>query len=163
MWNFSYMTQFGIGSKFRNYVSNLVNKYVTIVFDCHWKQVLCLTKGIIFFFIFSNKNSSCYQGTEVVEGLSLDVSARKDVIVSIESFAKMINLRLLKINSVRFTIGCYEKFFKQVRWFCWHRCPLKVLPPNLDLDNLIVLDMRFSNVKEVWKKTKVIKFTLQHQ
>ena len=105
---------------------------------------------MIFFFV---------QGTKAVEGLCLDVSSREDVIVSTEAFAKMINLRLLKINSVRFTTGCYEKFSKELRWLCWHKCPLKVLPPNLNLDNLVVLDMRFSNVKEVWTETKVIKIT----
>ncbi|XWS22331.1 hypothetical protein CRYUN_Cryun29cG0024700 [Craigia yunnanensis] len=40
-----------------------------------------------------------HTGTEAVECLSLDVSVREDVILSTESFAKMINLRLLKINS----------------------------------------------------------------
>ncbi|XVE84671.1 hypothetical protein DITRI_Ditri17bG0031900 [Diplodiscus trichospermus] len=95
-------------------------------------------------------------GTKAVEGLSLDVSAREDVIVSTEAFAKMVNLRLLKINSVHISTGCYEKFSKELRWLCWHRCPLKVLPPNLDLDNLAVLDMRFSNVKKVWKETKIL-------
>ena len=94
-----------------------------------------------------------------MEGLSLDVSGREDFILSPEAFAKMTNLRLLKINSVRFTSGCYKKFSKELRWLCWHRCSLKVLPPNLDLDNLAVLDMQFSNVKKVWKETKVIKIT----
>ncbi|XWS35192.1 hypothetical protein CRYUN_Cryun21dG0105000 [Craigia yunnanensis] len=97
-----------------------------------------------------------HMGTKAVEGLCLDVSSREDVVVSTETFAKMINLRLLKINSVRFTTRCYEKFSKELRWLCWHRCPLKVLPPNLDLDNLTVLDMRFSNVKNVWKETKFL-------
>ncbi|XVE84675.1 hypothetical protein DITRI_Ditri17bG0032300 [Diplodiscus trichospermus] len=95
-------------------------------------------------------------GTKAVEGLCVDVSAREDVIVSTEAFAKMVNLRLLKINSLRFTNWCYEKLSKELRWLCWHRCPLKVLPPNLDLDNLAVLDMRFSNVKKVWKETKIL-------
>ncbi|XVE84670.1 hypothetical protein DITRI_Ditri17bG0031800 [Diplodiscus trichospermus] len=97
-----------------------------------------------------------YMGTEAVEGISLDVSAREDVFVSTEAFAKMVNLRLLKINSVHLCTGCYEKFSKELRWLCWHRCPLKVLPPNLDLGNLAVLDMRFSNVKKVWKETKIL-------
>ncbi|XP_022735042.1 TMV resistance protein N-like isoform X2 [Durio zibethinus] len=99
-----------------------------------------------------------HKGTESVEGLSLDVSAcREDVIVSTtEALAKMINLRLLKINSIRFAGGSYENFSKELRWLCWHRCPLKVLPPNLDLDNMAVLDLRFSNVRKVWKETKFL-------
>ncbi|XVF84564.1 hypothetical protein PTKIN_Ptkin17bG0047100 [Pterospermum kingtungense] len=96
-----------------------------------------------------------HTGTEDVEGLSLDVSTRGDTIVSTEAFGKMTNLRLLKINSVRFSAGgCYKKFSKELRWLCWHRCSLKVLPPNLDLDNLAVLDMQFSSLRKVWKETK---------
>ncbi|XVF65334.1 hypothetical protein PTKIN_Ptkin09bG0239600 [Pterospermum kingtungense] len=94
-----------------------------------------------------------HMGIESVEGLSLDVPALKDVVVSTEAFAKMINLRLLKINSAHFT-GSYEKISKELRWFCWRECPLAVLPPNLHLDNLVVLDMRFSSVKKVWRETK---------
>ncbi|XVF65337.1 hypothetical protein PTKIN_Ptkin09bG0239900 [Pterospermum kingtungense] len=80
-----------------------------------------------------------HTGTEAVVGLILDVPALKDVIVSIEAFAKMIKLRLLKIDSVHFT-GSYEKISKELRWLCWLRCPLVVLPPNLHLDNLVVLE-----------------------
>ncbi|XVF84571.1 hypothetical protein PTKIN_Ptkin17bG0047700 [Pterospermum kingtungense] len=98
-----------------------------------------------------------HTGTEAVEGLSLDVSGREDITVSTEAFAKMINLRLLKINSLHFRMArCYEKFSKELRWLCWHRCPLKVLPPNLYLGNLAVLDMRFSNLRKVWKETKFL-------
>ncbi|XVF65340.1 hypothetical protein PTKIN_Ptkin09bG0240200 [Pterospermum kingtungense] len=94
-----------------------------------------------------------HTGMEAVEGLSLDVPALKDAAVSTEAFSKMIKLRLLKIDSVHFT-GSYEKFSKELRWLFWRGCPLAVLPPNLHLDNLAVLDMRFSNIKKVWKETK---------
>ncbi|XVF65336.1 hypothetical protein PTKIN_Ptkin09bG0239800 [Pterospermum kingtungense] len=94
-----------------------------------------------------------HTGTEAVEGLILDVPALKDVVVSTEAFAKMIKLRLLKIDSVHFT-GSYEKISKELRWLCWLRCPLAVLPPHLHLDNLVVLDMQFSNIQKVWKETK---------
>ncbi|OMO57098.1 Chaperonin Cpn60/TCP-1 [Corchorus capsularis] len=97
------------------------------------------------------------EGTEAVEGLSLDVSAEEDaIVIRTEAFAKMINLRLLKINSVRFSTACYDKFSEELRWLCWHRCPLQVLPPNLGLDKLVVLDMQFSNFKKVWKGLKFL-------
>ena len=51
---------------------------------------------------------------EAVEGLSLDVPALEDVLVSTDAFANMVNLRLLKIDSVHFT-GSYEKFSKKLR------------------------------------------------
>ncbi|XWS13342.1 hypothetical protein CRYUN_Cryun36dG0029500 [Craigia yunnanensis] len=94
-----------------------------------------------------------HTGMEAVEGLSLDVPALEDVLVSTDAFAKMVNLRLLKIDSVHFT-GSYENFSKELRWLCWRRCPLIVLPTNLHLDNLVVLDMQFSSIKKVWKETK---------
>ncbi|XVF37918.1 hypothetical protein REPUB_Repub20aG0052800 [Reevesia pubescens] len=94
-----------------------------------------------------------HMGTEAVEGLSFDVPALKNVLVSTEAFAKMVNLRFLKIDSVHFT-GSYEKFSKELRWLCWRRSPLKVIPANLYLDNLVVLDMQFSNIKKVWKEPK---------
>ncbi|XVF29010.1 hypothetical protein REPUB_Repub15cG0083200 [Reevesia pubescens] len=99
-----------------------------------------------------------HTGSKAVEGISLDVSAGEDVIVSTEAFAEMVNLRLLKINSVRFATGCCENFSKEIRWLCWQRCPLQVLllPPDLHLDNLVVLDMRFSDVKKVLKETKFL-------
>ncbi|XP_022722183.1 disease resistance-like protein CSA1 [Durio zibethinus] len=92
---------------------------------------------------------------EPVEGLSLDVPALEDGLISTEAFAKMINLRLLKIDSVNFT-GSYEKISKELRWLCWCRCPLMVLPPNLHLDNLVVLEMQHSSIKKVWKETKAL-------
>ncbi|OMO88500.1 Disease resistance protein [Corchorus olitorius] len=98
-----------------------------------------------------------HTGSKAVEGVSLDVSAKEDAIVlRTEAFAKMMNLRLLKINSVYFSTTCYDKFSKELRWLCWHRCSLQVLPPNLDLDSLVVLDMRFSNLKSVWKGIKLL-------
>ncbi|OMP03555.1 hypothetical protein CCACVL1_02371 [Corchorus capsularis] len=98
-----------------------------------------------------------HTGTKAVEGLSLDVSAAKDaILIETEAFANMINLRLLKINSVHFTTTRYENFSKELRWLYWHRCSLQVLPPNLDLGSLVVLDMRFSNFRKVWKETKFL-------
>ncbi|XP_022722640.1 TMV resistance protein N-like [Durio zibethinus] len=96
-----------------------------------------------------------HMGMEAVEGLSLDVPALEDDPISTEAFAKMINLRLLKIDSVRFT-GSYEKFSRKLRWLWWRRCPLMVLPPNLHLDNLVALEMRHSSIKKVWKETKAL-------
>ncbi|XP_022722530.1 TMV resistance protein N-like [Durio zibethinus] len=97
-----------------------------------------------------------HMGTEAVEGLSLGVPALEDDLISTKAFARMINLRLLKIDSVHFTGSC-EKISKELRWLCWRRCPLlMVLPPNLYLDNLVVLDMQYSSIKKVWKETKAL-------
>ncbi|OMP01233.1 hypothetical protein CCACVL1_03135 [Corchorus capsularis] len=67
----------------------------------------------------------------------------------------MSNLRLLRIDSVRLS-GSFENISKKLRWLHWRRCPLKVLPPDLQLHNLVALDMKFSSLKRVWKDTKLL-------
>ncbi|XP_059430795.1 disease resistance protein RPV1-like [Corylus avellana] len=66
----------------------------------------------------------------------------------------MKNLRLLQIDSVHLT-GSYEHLSKELKWLHWHKCPLKFLPQNFHLENLVILDMQHSNVKQVWKKKKI--------
>jgi hypothetical protein len=89
-----------------------------------------------------------------VEGLILNLSVLEDVHIKTEAFAKMKNLRLLQINGANLT-RCDRLLFEELRWLCWHKCPLKFLPSNFHLENLVILEMQDSNVKEVWKKIKV--------
>ncbi|KDP34368.1 hypothetical protein JCGZ_11251 [Jatropha curcas] len=96
------------------------------------------------------------EGTDVIEGIALDTRATKEVTLSIESFAETRNLRLLQINAVNLT-GEQEHRFEDLRWLCWHECPFESLPPNLQLDNLVVLEMQCSNITEIWKDVKVLK------
>lgn len=89
-----------------------------------------------------------------MEGLILDVRGSNVPPVSAESFREMSNLQLLKINGLHLT-GCFKLLPKTLIWLCWHECPLKSLPSNFQLHNLVVLDMQYSKVKELWKGTKV--------
>jgi hypothetical protein len=66
----------------------------------------------------------------------------------------MKNLRLLQINSVHLT-GSYKHLSKELEWLCWHNCPLEFLPQSFHLENLVILDMQHSNVKQVWENKKV--------
>ena len=70
------------------------------------------------------------------------------------AFEKMENLRLLKLNYTHLT-GCYDKFPKQLVWLCWHGFPLKSLPVELTLNNLVALDLRHSKLEEAWAGRKV--------
>ncbi|XP_040992699.1 LOW QUALITY PROTEIN: disease resistance protein RUN1-like [Juglans microcarpa x Juglans regia] len=96
-----------------------------------------------------------HTGSEVVEGLSLTPPIHEDHVISLESeaFSKMKNLRLLQIKGVKNLKleGCSEHLSKELRWICWHSCPLRFLPPRLHLENLVVLDMQCSKIKQVWK------------
>jgi hypothetical protein len=70
-------------------------------------------------------------------------------LIEAEAFTNM-----LQINDVHLK-GSYEHLSKKLRWLCWHKCPLKCLPHNFHLENLVVLDMQYSNVEQVWEKNKV--------
>ncbi|XP_043691615.1 disease resistance protein RUN1-like isoform X2 [Telopea speciosissima] len=92
-------------------------------------------------------------GTEAVDGLILNYPGK--VQLSTEAFAKMSKLRLLQLNDVELT-GNYEHFSEELRWLCWQGSPLKNIPNNFCLDNLLVLDMQYGSLKQVWKETKVL-------
>ncbi|XP_059429970.1 disease resistance protein RPV1-like [Corylus avellana] len=93
-------------------------------------------------------------GSETVEGLILNLPKLEDVHLKTKVFTNMKNLRLLKINSIHLT-GSYEHLSKELKWLCWNWCPLEFLPPSFHLENLVILDMQNSNVKQVWKKKKI--------
>ncbi|XP_011013099.1 PREDICTED: TMV resistance protein N-like isoform X2 [Populus euphratica] len=95
------------------------------------------------------------KGTEVVEGLKLDVRASEAKSLSTGSFANMKCLNLLQINGAHLT-GSFELLSKELMWICWHECPLKYFPSDFTLDNLVVLDMQYSNLKELWKGKKIL-------
>ena len=71
-----------------------------------------------------------------------------------DALSRMHKLRLLQLNNVRL-VGSYEKFPKELRWLCWHGCPLNVIPSDFSLQNLVVLEIHNSNLQKVWEGTKV--------
>ncbi|XP_061944132.1 disease resistance protein RUN1-like isoform X2 [Populus nigra] len=95
------------------------------------------------------------KGTDVVEGLALDVRASEAKSLRAGSFAEMKCLNLLQINGVHLT-GSFKLLSKELMWICWHECPLKCFPSDFTLDNLAVLDMQYSNLKELWKGKKIL-------
>nr|XP_034922570.1 disease resistance protein RUN1-like isoform X1 [Populus alba] len=107
-----------------------------------------------------NKDDACnvldhQKGTDVVEGLALDVKASAAKSLGTGSFAEMKCLNLLQINGVHLT-GSFKLLSKELMWICWHECPLKGFPSDFTLDNLDVLDMQYSNLKELWKEKKIL-------
>ncbi|XP_034918654.1 disease resistance protein RUN1 [Populus alba] len=96
-----------------------------------------------------------HKGTEVVEGIKLDVRASEAKSLSTGSFAKMKCLNLLQINGAHLT-GSFKLLSKELMWICWHECPLKYFPSDFTLDNLVVLDMQYSNLKKLWKGKKIL-------
>lgn len=75
-------------------------------------------------------------------------------VLQTDAFSRMYKLRLLQLSDVHLT-GDYAKLPQGLVWLCWHRLPLTSLPADFPMENLVVLDMRYSSLKQVWKKTKV--------
>ncbi|XP_028114128.1 TMV resistance protein N-like [Camellia sinensis] len=86
------------------------------------------------------------KGTEAVEGVILILPMLKKIQWSNKAFARMPKLRLLQINHVHLS-GNFEHLFEELRWLCWHNCPLEYLPSNFHPEKLLVLDMQFSRFK----------------
>ncbi|KAI3739775.1 hypothetical protein L2E82_30186 [Cichorium intybus] len=92
------------------------------------------------------------KGTENVLGLTLDMRMlEKDKVhVSLEltreALSKMDRLMLLQLNYVQIT-GSYKHFPKEVRWLCMHGFPFKSIPSDLPTQNMVALDMSYSNIE----------------
>ncbi|KAK2993980.1 hypothetical protein RJ640_001034 [Escallonia rubra] len=50
--------------------------------------------------------------------------------------------------------GNYEDFPRRLRWLCWHGFPLKHVPIDISLENLVILDLRHSKLEQFWEGTK---------
>ncbi|KAL7177124.1 hypothetical protein ACSBR2_030456 [Camellia fascicularis] len=86
------------------------------------------------------------KGTKVVEGVILTLPMLKKIQWSNKAFVGMHKLRLLQINHVHLNEN-FEHLFEELRWLCWHNCPLEYLPSNFHPEKFIALDMQFSRFK----------------
>ncbi|CAL5340835.1 unnamed protein product [Camellia sinensis] len=109
-------------------------------------------------------------GTGKIEGLKLDMNFLEDkydritvgtalrnsdkTALEVDSFARMHKLKLLQLRNLQVN-GSFENFLKGLRWLCWHGFSFNSICNDFPLDNLVVLDMRYSNLQKVWEGTKV--------
>ncbi|KAL6289942.1 hypothetical protein ACE6H2_007452 [Prunus campanulata] len=99
-------------------------------------------------------------GSKKVEGLALnlhpvDTPLRKSNMVVFETnaFRRMVKLKLLQLSFVQLN-GCYEEFPKGLRWLYWLKFPLDSMPSDFLLESLVVLEMPYSSLRQIWKGTK---------
>ncbi|KAL4561978.1 hypothetical protein LXL04_034164 [Taraxacum kok-saghyz] len=92
------------------------------------------------------------KGTGNVRGLALDMrmlekeKLRGSCELITDALSKMDSLMLLQLNYVQIN-GSYGNFPKELRWLCMHGSPLKSIPSNLPMDNLVSLDLSYSNIE----------------
>ncbi|CAI9269325.1 unnamed protein product [Lactuca saligna] len=63
-----------------------------------------------------------------------------------DALSNMDNLMLLQLNYVHMH-GSYENFPGELRCLCMHGFPLMSIPLNLPIENLVALDMSYSNIE----------------
>ncbi|XP_023751061.1 disease resistance protein RPV1 isoform X1 [Lactuca sativa] len=85
-------------------------------------------------------------------GLALDMrmlekeTLRASFVLKTDALSNMDNLRLLQLNYLNIS-GSYENFPEELRWLCMHGFPLNSLPLDYPMENLVVLDMSYSNIE----------------
>ncbi|KAI9077635.1 hypothetical protein K1719_040410 [Acacia pycnantha] len=94
-------------------------------------------------------------GTRSIEGLALNMSRNNSSSFSADMFKKMKMLRLLQLVNVQLT-GDYDYLSTNLRWLCWHGFPLGSMPMNFNLEKIVALDLKWSNLVKVWKKSQLL-------
>ncbi|XP_042482158.1 disease resistance protein RUN1-like [Macadamia integrifolia] len=90
-------------------------------------------------------------GTQMAEGILLPFEVCN---LSFEDFAKMPNLRFLKVSDRCDNLnGDFSHLPSQLRWFRWQCCPLKILSTNFYHEELVHLDLSSSNINLAWNDT----------
>nr|XP_023900694.1 TMV resistance protein N-like [Quercus suber] len=116
-------------------------------------------------------------GTEVVEGIMLNLPIQKVEHLSAEAFSKMKNLRLLKIGNekppedfINGTMQVPKDFNKgkvqlpeglsylsnELHVIDWHGYHLKCIPTNFQPNKLVELRMHCSNIKQLLKGNMIL-------
>ncbi|KAI5422991.1 hypothetical protein KIW84_046127, partial [Lathyrus oleraceus] len=95
-----------------------------------------------------------HTGTKAIEGLVMKLQGTSSDCFDTIAFEKMKRLRLLQLDNVQFS-GDYEFFPKNLKWLSWQGFPLKYTPENFYQKNLVVMDLKHSNLTQVWKKPQV--------
>ncbi|KAI8527221.1 hypothetical protein RHMOL_Rhmol12G0058800 [Rhododendron molle] len=72
-----------------------------------------------------------------------------EVTLRTEPFQKMVSLRLLQLSNVRLE-GNFKCIPPELKWLQWRKCPLKNLPSDFCPQQLTVLDLSDSKIKNVW-------------
>ncbi|KAK2653645.1 hypothetical protein Ddye_013501 [Dipteronia dyeriana] len=104
-------------------------------------------------------------GTNAVESISLDLSQINELHLNSDAFMRMQRLKFLKFYSSHYSKGKKEKdkvhlreglelLPDELRYLHWHRYPLRFLPPKIDPENLVELQMHHSSVEHLWEENQ---------
>ncbi|BBH05457.1 Disease resistance protein TIR-NBS-LRR class family [Prunus dulcis] len=108
------------------------------------------------FKILTEKN-----GTDTIEGLVLDMHMcptnnpinSNEKVLETNAFSTMHELKPLHLSHVKLD-GCYAEFYTGLRWLCWLEFPLDSIPTDFPVGSLIVLEMQYSGLRQIYEGTK---------
>ncbi|TXG75709.1 hypothetical protein E1A91_1Z019800v1, partial [Gossypium mustelinum] len=84
-----------------------------------------------------------------------------DVDMETQAFAKMKRLKQLQLDYVRLK-GDFKDFPKRLRWLRWHGFWMQSFPVDFDINELVVLDMRNSKLKQCLPNLKILNLNHSH-
>jgi len=68
----------------------------------------------------------------------------------------MNKLRLLQLSGVQLN-GDFKYLSGELRWLSWHGFPLAYTPAEFQEGSLIAITLKYSNLKQIWKKSQVLR------
>ncbi|CAH8366161.1 unnamed protein product [Eruca vesicaria subsp. sativa] len=105
----------------------------------------------------TNTSFKCVLGTKDIEAISMDAS-NINLDVKLSSLGSMYNLRYLNISYS--DPGKHGKALESlslpygIKFLNWENYPLKYLPQDFDLSNLVELNMPYSQLQTLWGGTQ---------
>ncbi|KAK4259279.1 hypothetical protein QN277_005626 [Acacia crassicarpa] len=98
---------------------------------------------------------------EAIRCMSLDVSKIKSITLKASTFQKICNIIFLKIYksdsrkpSMLNVRGVLDYLSEELRFLSWEECPLPYVPLHFCAENLITLEMRDSNIRQLWNENQ---------
>ncbi|ONI01318.1 hypothetical protein PRUPE_6G132100 [Prunus persica] len=100
------------------------------------------------------------KGTGKIEGLVLDMHMCPTInsnqkVLETSAFSRMWELKLLHLSHVQLN-GSYVEFCTGLRWLCWTKFPLDSIPIDFPLESVIILEMQYSGLRQVFKGAKYL-------
>ncbi|XP_058729207.1 disease resistance protein RPP4-like [Vicia villosa] len=94
-------------------------------------------------------------GTEAVKGLNLEFPGKNTVCLNTNAFKKMNKLRLLQLAGVQLN-GDFKNLSTDLRGLYWHGFPSTYTPAGFRQGRLVVVELKYSNLKQIWKKSQML-------
>ena len=100
----------------------------------------------------------CFQGTENIEGMFLNMSNIAEPIkLHVEAFKNMNRLRLLKVGPYMIRLSQdFELPSHELTYLEWSGYSLESMPSNFHAYNLVELHLRFSRVRRLREGNMVL-------